>query len=131
MKGKTGRVIALDCLGVSSLIFFFSTIHTLIYHFRPRCSRVLRSDAKMSQQNQRVDCPLCRKRFKNRHTLFSHTTDIHDDSAGHPIPCPVPTCNKTYQSRSKFTLHLSNHSVSNTTRPLRQHTGQGQAPRCM
>ncbi|KAG0209821.1 hypothetical protein BGX28_009927 [Mortierella sp. GBA30] len=64
-----------------------------------------------------VDCPLCRKRFKNKHTLQSHRIDIHDGDVGRLdiLACPVPSCDSKYQSRSKFQVHLSKHKTSDDT----------------
>lgn len=64
-----------------------------------------------------LDCLLCKKRFKNKHTLSSHKTDAHDGKDGrlHSLVCPVSLCGKSFQYRSKFTTHLSEHSKSSTT----------------
>ncbi|KAF9578388.1 hypothetical protein BGW38_005836 [Lunasporangiospora selenospora] len=62
----------------------------------------------MSKESQALDCPLCHKCFKNKHSLSSPTTRLDH------LLCPVSLCGKSYQSRSKFNTHLNEHAKSST-----------------
>ncbi|CAO3566061.1 unnamed protein product [Mortierella alpina] len=59
-------------------------------------------------------CSICRKRYKNNHTLESHVYDCHDGQKGRKdkLRCPIEGCERDFQSRIRYEGHVGKHTVS-------------------
>ncbi|KAF9944673.1 hypothetical protein BGZ70_004438, partial [Mortierella alpina] len=64
----------------------------------------------------RAACLLCRKTYKNKHTLAAHVFDCHDGQEGRQdkLRCPVADCENEFQSRIRYEGHVGKHAVEGT-----------------